>query len=112
VVLDIGAGDGALARPLAERVDRVEAVEVSAAMVDAGRRRPGGRRKNLMWLLGSAEDMPPRGPYGLVTAGASLHWMDSEVVLGRIARVLAPGAMLAIVDQRYHRLDWQGELST
>jgi 2-polyprenyl-3-methyl-5-hydroxy-6-metoxy-1,4-benzoquinol methylase len=25
-VLDIGAGDGALARPLAERVDRVDAV--------------------------------------------------------------------------------------
>lgn len=34
VVLDIGAGDGALARPLADRVDRVDrvdAVEISQA---------------------------------------------------------------------------------
>src|SRR6516162_463504 len=41
-VLDIGAGDGALARPLARRVDHVDALDISAAMVEAGRRRPGG----------------------------------------------------------------------
>lgn len=40
-VLDIGAGEGALARPLARRVDQVDAVELSAAMVETGRRRPG-----------------------------------------------------------------------
>jgi predicted TPR repeat methyltransferase len=37
-VLDLGAGDDALARPLAARLDRVDAVEISQAMVDAGRR--------------------------------------------------------------------------
>ena len=36
-VLDIGAGEGALARPLAARVDRVDAVEISEEMVSAGR---------------------------------------------------------------------------
>ncbi|HUC24416.1 MAG TPA: class I SAM-dependent methyltransferase [Streptosporangiaceae bacterium] len=46
-MLDIGAGDGALARPLAERVDRVDAVDVSAAMLAAGARQPGGDRPNL-----------------------------------------------------------------
>lgn len=50
-VLDLGAGKGALARPLAERVDRVDAVDVSAAMIEAGRRRPGGDRANLRWIL-------------------------------------------------------------
>ena len=110
VVLDIGAGDGALARPLAERVDWVDAVEVSEAMIEAGRRRPGGRRPNLVWLHDTAENMPAGGSYGLVTAGASLHWMSWEVALDRIARALAPGAVLAIVDQRYHRLDWHDNL--
>jgi 2-polyprenyl-3-methyl-5-hydroxy-6-metoxy-1,4-benzoquinol methylase len=38
-VLDIGAGEGALARPLARRVDQVDAVEQSAAMVETGWRR-------------------------------------------------------------------------
>jgi SAM-dependent methyltransferase len=46
-VLDLGAGEGALARPLAERMDRVDAVDVSAAMVAAGRERPGGRRAKI-----------------------------------------------------------------
>lgn len=46
-VLDIGAGEGALARPLAARVERVDAVDVSAAMVEEGRQRPGGRQPNL-----------------------------------------------------------------
>ena len=43
-VLDIGAGEGALARPLIARgrVARLDAVDSSTAMVDAGRERPGG----------------------------------------------------------------------
>lgn len=36
-VLDIGAGEGALARPLAARVDHVDAPDISAAMIDTGR---------------------------------------------------------------------------
>ena len=110
-VLDLGAGDGALARPLAERVGRVDAVEISAAMVDAGRRRPGGDRPNLTWRVEPVESMSPTGPYGLVTAGASLHWMDWPVALDRIGRVLAPGAVLAIVDQSYHELRWRSVLT-
>lgn len=72
-VLDIGAGEGALARPLAPRVDHIDALDLSAAMVDAGRRRPGGRRSNLRWIVGAAETADLGGPYALVTAGAALH---------------------------------------
>ena len=55
-VLDLGAGEGALARPLAARVDRVDAVEISPAMVEEGQRRPGGTAPNLNWITGSAEE--------------------------------------------------------
>ena len=109
-VLDIGAGEGALARPLAARVDRVDAVEISPEMAEAGRGRPGGARRNLRWIVGPAETVPLNGPYALVTAGASLHWMDWPQTLGRIAGQLTPGAMLAIVDQSYHDLAWRDEL--
>ena len=109
-VLDIGAGEGALARPLSARVDRVDAVEISQEMADAGRGRPGGARRNLRWIVGPAETAPLSGPYALVTAGASLHWMDWPVTLARIAGQLARGAMLAIVDQSCHGLPWRDEL--
>jgi len=110
-VLDLGAGDGALARALAARVARVDAVEISPAMVDAGRTRPGGDRDNLIWHVQAAETLTLPGPYALVTAGASLHWMQWAPTLAYIVRVLAPGAMLAIAEQQYHALPWRGALN-
>ncbi|NUR97352.1 MAG: class I SAM-dependent methyltransferase, partial [Kribbellaceae bacterium] len=46
-VLDIGAGEGAIARPLAPRVEHVDAIDFSRPMVDAGKQRPGGDHPNL-----------------------------------------------------------------
>jgi SAM-dependent methyltransferase len=107
-ILDLGAGDGALARPLVqrERVNRVDAVEISPAMAQAGQARPGGEHPNLRWLVEPAETTTASGPYALAVAGASLHWMDWPVVLPRVAALLAPGAVLAIVNQAYHDLEW------
>ncbi|HEY2575370.1 MAG TPA: class I SAM-dependent methyltransferase [Streptosporangiaceae bacterium] len=110
-VLDIGAGEGSLARPLAERVDHLDAVEVSAAMVAEGRRRPGGDRPNLRWIAGSVETAPLDGPYALVTAGASLHWMSLPQTLARLSRVMAAGAYLAIVGHGHHEVPWRAELT-
>lgn len=109
-VLDIGAGEGALARPLSARVDRLDAVEISPEMVSAGRQRLGGTRRKLNWIVGPAEAAPLAGPYALVTAGASLHWMSWDETLPRIGQAMTPGAMLAIVDQSYHALEWRHEL--
>jgi SAM-dependent methyltransferase len=110
-VLDIGAGEGALARPLARRVDQVDAVEPSAAMVETGRRRPGGDHPALRWIAGAAETAPLGGPYALVTAGASLHWMSWRPVLTRLAAAMTGRAYLAIVDHGYRDLPWQAELA-
>jgi len=110
-VLDLGAGEGALARPLAALVDQVDAVDISAAMVAEGRRRPGGDAPNLRWILGAAETAPFGGPYALVTAGASMHWMRLADVLGRLAGVLADGAFLAIAGHGHDDdAPWIGDL--
>jgi SAM-dependent methyltransferase len=95
-VLDLGAGEGALARPLAALVDQVDALEISAAMVAEGRRRPGGDAPNLRWIVGPAETAPVGGPYALVTAGASLHWMRWQETFERLGAVMTDGAFLAI----------------
>ncbi|HET9015458.1 MAG TPA: class I SAM-dependent methyltransferase [Thermomicrobiaceae bacterium] len=97
-VLDLGCGTGFVARPLAPRVARVDAVDASAAMVDEGRRLPGGDAPNLRWIVGRAEEAPLDPPYALVTAGESLHWMDWGVLLPRLAGTLTPGGALAILD--------------
>jgi SAM-dependent methyltransferase len=97
VVLDLGCGTGYVARPLAPLVDRVDAVDISAVMIEEGKRLPGGDHPHLRWIVGRAEDVELRPPYALVTVGDSLHWMDWDVVLPRLADVLLPTGSLAIL---------------
>lgn len=96
-VLDIGCGTGDIARRLAAIVERVDAVDFSREMVARGKQLPGGDDTRLSWVVGRVEEAPLRPPYGLVTAGESLHWMDWAIVLPRCREVLAPGGYLAIV---------------
>jgi ubiquinone/menaquinone biosynthesis C-methylase UbiE len=110
-VLDIGAGEGALARPLAARVDHVDALDISPAMLAAGAGRPGGRRPNLRWILGAAESAALGGPYALVTAGASLHWMPWEQTLARLAGVLTEHGLLVVVEHGYDGEPWREGLT-
>ena len=109
-VLDIGTGDGAIARPLASRVDRVDAVDISAAMIEVGRQRPGGRNPRLRWILGATETADLQGPYALVTAGASLHWMRWEDTLGRLAGVMTADAYLAVIEHGPREVPWHEDL--
>lgn len=109
-VLDVGTGTGAIARGLAGRVAGVDALDPAAAMIAAGQTLPGGNHPRLTWLLGRAEDAPLRAPYGLITAAASLHWMEWEVVLPRFRDALAPGGVLAIIGQRTAPNPWDAAL--
>lgn len=98
IVLDAGAGTGELARALAQHVERVDAVEPSAAMIEAGRAEPGGIDARIRWIQGTAEDASLEGPYALIVCGQSMHWMDWEVVYPRFRGVLRPDAVLALLD--------------
>lgn len=95
--LDLGCGTGDVARPLARRVARLDAVDPSAAMIARGKALPGGDAPNLRWIVGTAEDAPLSPPYALVTAAESMHWMDWPVLFPRLHGLLAPGAVLAIL---------------
>jgi SAM-dependent methyltransferase len=104
-ILDAGCGRGDLARGLLGTATRIDAVDPSAAMLAAGRALPGGGDERIRWQLASAEEANLGGPYGLITCGASLHWMRHDIVLPRFREALAPGARLAIVDTEIHRED-------
>src|SRR5581483_8631492 len=71
-VLDVGCGTGDLARRLVERVERVDAVDFSQAMIAKGKTLPGGDHPRLNWIYGRIEEVALHPPYALITAGASL----------------------------------------
>jgi ubiquinone/menaquinone biosynthesis C-methylase UbiE len=96
VVLDVGCGTGNIARPLTEYAERIDAVDLSLPMLERARMLPGGDSPKIRWLHGRAEDVELEPPYALVIAGESLHWMEWDVVLPRLARVLTPHGLLAI----------------
>jgi SAM-dependent methyltransferase len=98
VVLDAGCGPGTLARTIALDVERVDAVDVSSAMLETGRSQPGGDHPAIQWICGPIEDAPLHPPYGLAVAGASFHWFAAERVLTRLAEILEPGAFLVLLN--------------
>ncbi len=109
-LLDIGTGTGEIARALAPRIDRVDAVDMSARMLSRGRESSGGDAPNLRWIESRVEEFESDESYELITAGDSLHWKDWDVVLPKLAGLLAPGGHLAIVHRSDLAPDWQEEL--
>ena len=109
-VLEAGCGDGAIARHLVERVERIDAVDLSPGMIEQGKRLPNGDHPRLRWICAQMEDAPLDPPYALITAGASLHWMDWQVVLTRFRQALTPRGMLAIIYDEALTLPWDEAL--
>jgi SAM-dependent methyltransferase len=105
VVLDLGCGTGDISIGLATFAGRVDAVDVSAAMLEVARGRDVPRA-NVRWIQAPAESMPVSGPYDLVTAGQSLPWMDWPVVFAKLKSVLKKDCFLAIVGRDYQESAW------
>lgn len=100
VVLDLGCGTGDIALTLAALVDRIDAVDPSAAMLGVARARPGADNAAIRWIEASAETFQPDCRYAIVVAGESLHWMGWGEVFARMPSWLEPGAVLCIVSGR------------
>ncbi|MFE7114518.1 class I SAM-dependent methyltransferase [Streptomyces sp. NPDC057654] len=102
-VLDLGAGTGKLTATLtaspaspaaadAQAALDVIAVEPDTAMLTELRR----SLPTVRALSGSAEEIPlPDASVDAVLAGNAMHWFDMAVAGPEIARVLAPGGVLA-----------------
>ena len=91
-VLDLGAGTGKLTATLASLRADVIAVEPDLAMLSELRRADPAVEA----VRGSAESIPlPDGSVDAVVAGNAMHWFDMAVAGPEIARVLAPGGVLA-----------------
>lgn len=93
--LDVGCGEGMLARELAARVPQVVGIDEDAASIALARQQdPEGRAE---YVLGDFLGHPfPAGSFGLVSCVAALHHMDPAAALARMSDLLAPGGTLVV----------------
>ncbi|HEY6492139.1 MAG TPA: class I SAM-dependent methyltransferase [Trebonia sp.] len=108
-VLDLGAGTGKLTAALVTLGTEVIAVEPDPAMLAELRR----ELPTVRALPGKAEVIPlPDASVDAVLSGNAMHWFDMNAAGPEIARVLAPGGILAglwnIFDDR---VDWVDALA-
>ena len=66
-------------------------------MIRVGQVLPSGNHPNIRWQCSAIETAELQPSYGLIVAGASLHWMDWEVVLPKFGRHLVPDGYFALV---------------
>jgi SAM-dependent methyltransferase len=100
-VLDVGCGTGDLARALVGEASRVDAVDLSPAMIAEGRRQEHGGHPRLRWICARVEEAELEPPYALAVAGDSLDWTDWYVTLPRLHDALTAEGLLAIVQRQW-----------
>lgn len=85
-VLDLGCGDGTLARQLQDFGCTVLGVDASAELVQAARER------GVQALVADGEKLSFQCEFDAVFSNAALHWMrDADAVVSGVWRALVPG---------------------
>jgi ubiquinone/menaquinone biosynthesis C-methylase UbiE len=93
--LEVGCGDGLLARRLAERCAAVTAIDRDAAMIALARNSKTGR---VTFVEADFLAYPvAEASFDFACANTSLHHMDFHQALTAMARALRPGGRLAVV---------------
>jgi ubiquinone/menaquinone biosynthesis C-methylase UbiE len=104
--VDVGAGTGLLTLPLAERVDRVWAIDISTAMCDYLRAKASSADlENVEIIATSAVSLPlVDESVDLVVSNYCFHHLvdaDKDRALVEILRVLRPGGRLVFADMMF-----------
>lgn len=92
--LDIGSGEGMLARRLREMVPEVVGIDTDQASIELARSEAGG----VEYVLGDFLTCPfePES-FDLIASVATMHHLDAVAALRRMRTLLRPGGTLAIV---------------
>ncbi|WP_066943586.1 class I SAM-dependent methyltransferase [Microtetraspora fusca] len=92
--LDVGCGEGMLARALRQAVPHVTGIDRDAPSIDQARE----HRDDVGYVLGDFLTHPfEPASFDVVASVATLHHMDATAGLTRMRDLLRPGGVLAIV---------------
>jgi SAM-dependent methyltransferase len=108
-ILDLAAGTGAVTRELIGRAARIIAVEPDERM----RAVLTARCPQAEVLAGRGEDIPlPDASVDAVVISAAWHWLDPELAVPEITRVLRAGGVLGVIGiSRDARVPWVAEFN-
>ena len=96
--LEIGCGTGAFARQLAERSQRVVALDLSPEMIRVARSR-SNKFDNLEFQLADAMTWNfPQSHFDFICSIATLHHLQQRELFVKIKDALKPGGVLAVLD--------------
>ena len=113
-VLELGAGTGLLTTVLARRVRRVIAVEPDTRMGAVLVEKAGAARDHAGFrvVAGRAEEIPlPGASVDVVIAQSAWHWVDEELAVPEVARVLRRGGRFSLAWTGTDRsVDWMRTL--
>ena len=113
VVADLGAGEGTLAQLLAQRAEKVIAVDLSPKMVEFGQNLAAQNGlANLEYRIGDIEDPPiDANSLDLAILSQALHHAERpQRALDAAFRILKPGGRLIVLDLLQHHFDEAREL--
>ena len=108
VVADLGAGEGTLAQLLAQRAEKVIAVDLSPKMVEFGQELASRHGLlNLEYRIGDIEDPPIEpGTLDLAILSQALHHAGHpQRAIDAALRILKPGGRLIVLDLLQHQFE-------
>jgi len=101
--LDVGCGEGTVARALGPSFAHVSAIDLDEASIEIAR--SAGGSSGIEYLADDFMTFPfIPASFDLVVCVAALHHMDEEVALLRMAKLLRPGGRLAVLGLARSRL--------
>jgi SAM-dependent methyltransferase len=101
VALDCATGNGQAAVGLAERFERVMAIDASAQQLASARPHP-----RIEYRVARAEQTGVAGgSVDLVSVAQAVHWFDFDGFYAEARRVLAPGGAVAVYTYNFARVD-------
>lgn len=96
-LIDLGTGPGLLALGFGSYLGRIVGVDPEPEMLEAARRAAASAGQYLTLIEGKAETLAPDvDSFDVVTIGRALHWMDRDLTLALLDRLVAHKGAIVI----------------
>lgn len=109
--LDLGCGNGKVARQLCGVFNAVTAVDPSESMLAVAQKLQATGSQNISWVCSLAEEADFADcSFDLIVAAASIHWMDHALLFPRLLHHVAVDHVFAVVDgDGAYQPPWQND---